>query len=65
MVGSIVLVFVCPIVAIVLLVLEWTSFSAEFGSAALSGAKTIREYISNKAFNEQTVIDELNIDNEF
>ena len=65
MVGSIALEFACHPVAIDLLVLQCASFNAEFGSAALSGAKTVREYMSNREFNEQTVKDELNIYNDF
>ena len=65
MVGGIALEFVCPPVATALLVLECASFSAKFGSAALSGVKTVKEYMSNKEFNEQTVKDELNIDKDF
>jgi GTP-binding protein EngB required for normal cell division len=60
--GTLALETICPPVATALLALELTSFGVWTGSAVIGGIKTASEYLSNKEFNEQKVIDELKLE---
>jgi hypothetical protein len=60
--GILALETICPPVATALLALELASFGVFAGSAAMGGIKTASEYLSNKEFNEQKVIDELKLE---
>ena len=61
-IGTIALEAVCPPVATALLAVELASSVAFVGSEAISKIKSFSEYVSNKEFNEQKVIYELNLE---
>jgi GTPase SAR1 family protein len=61
-VGTFALAFFCPPAAMAALAIEYIAAGVEVGSLAANGIKTASEYLSNKEFNEQTVIDEIKIE---
>ena len=63
-VGLIGFASLCPPVALSALVIGALSYAVNLGSFASFGIKNAIEYLSNKEFNEQTVIDELLIEEE-
>ena len=62
LIGTIALEAVCPPVATALLAVEMASGAAIAGSEVVSEIKSFSEYVSNKEFNEQKVIYELNLE---
>ena len=62
--GTVALAIFCPPAALGALAIGVISGGVEIGSLAANGIKTASEYLSNKEFNEQTVIDELLIEEE-
>ncbi len=64
LVSSAALASFCPPAALGAFVVAFASFGIGGGSLIAAGIKDGIEYLSNKEFNEQTVINELLIENE-
>ena len=63
-IGGLVLLSFCPPAAAALFGIEIIASCVMFGSMAASKIKSLTEYISNKEFNEQKVIEELLLEEE-
>ena len=63
-VGTMALAFFCPPAALAALAIGYIAEGVQLGSLAVNGVKTASEYLSNKEFNEQKVIEEIKIEEE-
>ena len=62
---SIGLAFFCPPAALGALAITYLADGVSLGSLGAKGIKNVSEYLSNKEFNEQKVIEELEIEKEY